>query len=485
MSIHVALSHATRYRYDRRVSVSPQVVRLRPAPHCRTRVLSYSLDVAPQHHFINWQQDPFSNYLARLVFPEKTDELLLKVDLVAEMSVYNPFDFFLEPIAETFPFRYPAHLEHDLRPYLAHGEAGPRLRQFLADVDRRPRRTVDFLVDLNRQLQHAIRYLIRMEPGVQTPDETLANASGSCRDTGWLLVQVLRHLGLAARFVSGYLIQLKPDVAALDGPSGAAADFTDLHAWCEVYLPGAGWIGLDPTSGLLAGEGHLPVACTPDPGSASPVSGSVDECEVAFDHTMSVQRIFESPRVTKPYTEAQWSAIDRLGHQVDADLKRLDVRLTMGGEPTFVAVEDRDAAEWNTAALGPKKRGYATELLHRLREKYGAGGFVHFGQGKWYPGEQLPRWALSVCWRADGQPCWSDASLFADERTPGGFGAGDALRFITALATRLGLDPKFVIPGFEDAWYYLWRERRLPTNVDPFDSRLDDEMERARLRRVF
>jgi uncharacterized protein (DUF2126 family)/transglutaminase-like putative cysteine protease len=485
MSIHVALSHATRYRYDRRVSLSPQIVRLRPAPHCRTRVLSYSLDIAPQRHFINWQQDPFSNYLARLVFPDKTDELRLRVDLVAEMSVYNPFDFFLEPGAEIFPFRYDGQVEHELLPYLARAEAGPRLRQFLGNIDLRPRRTVDFLADLNRQLQRTIRYLIRMEAGVQTPDETLASASGSCRDTGWLLVQILRHLGLAARFVSGYLIQLKPDVPALDGPSGAAADFTDLHAWCEVYLPGAGWIGLDPTSGLLAGEGHLPVACTPEPGSAAPVSGSVDPCEVQFDHTMNVQRIVESARVTKPYTDAQWSAIDQLGRRVDADLEQLDVRLTMGGEPTFVAAEDRDADEWNTTALGPRKRGYATELLHRLRERYGAGGFLHFGQGKSYPGEQLPRWALSVFWRADGQPCWDDARLFADERAPCGFTRGHALDLITALATRLGLDSKFVMPAFEDAWYYLWRERRLPTNVDPFDSRLDDEMERARLRRVF
>ena len=485
MSIHVALSHATRYRYDRSVSLSPQIVRLRPAPHCRTRVLSYSLQIAPQRHFINWQQDPFSNYLARLVFPDKTDELLLRVDLVAEMSVYNPFDFFLEPGAQIVPFRYDAQVEHDLLPYLARAEAGPRLRQFLSNIDLRPRRTVDFLVDLNRQLQRTIRYLIRMEPGVQTPDETLASGSGSCRDTGWLLVQILRHLGLAARFVSGYLIQLEPDVPALDGPSGAAADFTDLHAWCEVYLPGAGWIGLDPTSGLLAGEGHLPVACTPEPSSAAPVSGSVDPCEVRFDHSMSVQRVVESPRVTKPYTDAQWGAIDQLGRRVDADLERLDVRLTMGGEPTFVAVEDRDADEWNTTALGPRKRGHATELLYRLREKYGAGGFLHFGQGKWYPGEQLPRWALSVFWRADGQPCWNDARLFADERAPGGFTRGHALDLITALATRLGLDSKFVMPAFEDAWYYLWRERRLPTNVDPFDSRLDDEMERARLRRVF
>ena len=483
--IHVALNHVSRYRYDRRISLSPQIVRLRPAPHCRTRVLSYSLDVAPQGHFINWQQDPFSNYLARLVFPEKTQELLLTVGLVVEMSVYNPFDFFLEPSAETFPFRYESHLEHDLRPYVAHGEAGPQLRRFLAAIDQRPRRTIDFLVELNQRLQRQVRYLIRMEPGVQTPEQTLEDASGSCRDTGWLLVQILRHLGLAARFVSGYLIQLKADVQTLDGPAGAASDFTDLHAWCEVYLPGAGWIGLDPTSGLLASEGHIPVACTPEPGSAAPVSGSVDECEVHFDHSMAIQRILESPRVTKPYTEAQWRAIDDLGHQVDADLDRLDVRLTMGGEPTFVATEDRDADEWNTAAVGPKKRLYATELLHRLRDRFGAGGFLHFGQGKWYPGEQLPRWALSVIWRSDGQPCWNDPSLFGDERKASSYAQGDALGFITALATRLGLDPQFVMPGYEDTWYYLWRERRLPINVDPFDSRLDDELERARLRRIF
>jgi uncharacterized protein (DUF2126 family) len=485
MSIHIALNHVTRYRYDRRIGLSPHIVRLRPAPHCRTRVLSYSLDVAPDPHFINWQQDPFSNYLARLVFPDKTEELKLTVDLVAEMAVYNPFDFFLEPDAEVFPFRYEAHLEHDLRPYLARAEAGARLHQFLETLDYRPRRTIDFLVELNQRLQHSIAYLIRMEPGVQTPDETLRIGSGSCRDTGWLLVQLLRHLGLAARFVSGYLIQLKPDVASLDGPSGATADFTDLHAWCEVYLPGAGWIGLDPTSGLLAGEGHIPVACTPDPGSAAPVSGNVDKCEVTFEHSMGLQRIYESPRVTKPYTEEQWMAIDTLGRQVDADLQRRDVRLTMGGEPTFVAIEDRDADEWNTAALGPRKRNYAAELLHRLREKYAPGGFLHFGQGKWYPGEQLPRWALSAFWRADGVPCWHDASLFGDEREPGGFGEVHAREFIRSLAARLGLDPNFAIPGYEDVWYYLWRERRLPVNVDPFDSRVDDEMERARLRRVF
>jgi uncharacterized protein (DUF2126 family)/transglutaminase-like putative cysteine protease len=485
VSIHVALNHVTHYLYDRRVGLSPQVVRLRPAPHCRTPVLAYSLRIEPEQHFINWQLDPFSNYLARLVFPEKTTEFKVTVDLVAEMAVYNPFDFFLEPAAESFPFEYENGLRHDLQPYLAKDPLTPRWREFIASIDRKRTRTMDFLVALNQRLQRDIRYLIRMEPGVQTPEETLANAAGSCRDTGWLLVQTLRHLGLAARFVSGYLIQLKPDVKALDGPSGTEADFTDLHAWCEVYLPGAGWIGLDPTSGLLAGEGHIPVACTPEPSTAAPVSGSVDEAEVEFSHSMKVTRIYEAPRVTKPYSEEQWSDVVTLGRAVDADLQSMDVRLTMGGEPTFVSVDDRDGAEWNTAALGPTKRGYATDLVQRLRAKYGADGFLHFGQGKWYPGEQLPRWALSVYWRADGQPCWKDPALFADERQPSHYATPDAQRFIERLARHLQLDTQHIAPGYEDVWYYLWRERGLPVNVDPFDSRLDDELERARLRRVF
>ncbi|WP_227458573.1 DUF2126 domain-containing protein [Cupriavidus pauculus] len=485
MATHVALNHVTHYRYDRPVQLSPQVVRLRPAPHCRTPILSYSLRIEPVQHFVNWQQDPFSNYLARLVFPEKTTEFRVTVDLIAEMSVYNPFDFFLEPSAEQFPFAYEPGLAHDLAPYLVKDEATPRFASFVASIDRTPRATLDFLVALNQRLQQDIRYLIRMEPGVQSPETTLENGSGSCRDSGWLMVQTLRHLGLAARFVSGYLLQLTPDVKAVDGPVGAEADFTDLHAWCEVYLPGAGWIGLDPTSGLLAGEGHIPLACTPEPGSAAPVSGAVDECEVQFAHHMSITRIYESPRVTKPYTDAQWIAIDAAGHAVDRQLRDLDVRLTMGGEPTFVSARDRDGAEWNTDALGPTKRGLATELVHKLRARYGAGGFLHFGQGKWYPGEQLPRWALSICWRADGEPCWRDPALFADERAPEHYTSADAQRFLQTLTRRLGLDVGCIQPGYEDVWYYLWRERKLPVNVDPHDTRLDDELERARLRRVF
>ena len=487
MSIHVALNHVTHYAYDRLVSLGPQVVRLRPAPHSRTRVLSYALKIEPGEHFINWQQDPFANYQARLVFPEPTRQFKVTVDLVAEMAVYNPFDFFLEPHAEKAPFTYAKAQAQDLAPYLAPAPLGPQLRAYMAGIDRSARPTVDFLVALNQKLQSDIRYLIRMEPGVQTPEETLTLRSGSCRDSSWLLVQVLRQLGLAARFVSGYLIQLKADVKALDGPSGADADFTDLHAWCEVFLPGAGWIGLDPTSGLFAGEGHIPLACTPEPSSAAPVEGGVGKCEVSFSHHMAVQRIHESPRVTQPYTEDQWQQVLALGEQVDRDLDTHDVRLTMGGEPTFVATENRDAPEWNIDALGPAKRRYATELVHKLRERYGQGGFLHFGQGKWYPGEQLPRWALSIFWRTDGQPTWEDTRLFADESQAGDcrYTAQDAQAFTHELARQLGLVSDWITPGYEDTWYYLWRERRLPVNVDPFDARLDDAMERERLRRVF
>jgi uncharacterized protein (DUF2126 family)/transglutaminase-like putative cysteine protease len=447
--------------------------------------LSYSLEVQPTGHFINWQQDPQANYLARLVFPDETRELRIEVDLVAEMSVINPFDFFLAPYAEQFPFKYESNERRELVPYLVKAPATPLIADYLAAISRERCRTIDFIVGINQRLAQDIRYLIRLEPGVQLPEETLAKRSGSCRDSAALLVQLMRHMGLAARFVSGYLIQLVPDVKALDGPVGAKEDFTDLHAWCEVYLPGAGWIGLDPTSGLLAGEGHIPLACTPEPSAAAPVSGEVDECETSFEHRMSLQRVWEAPRVTKPYSDAEWSSIDAVGRAVDADLETQDVRLTMGGEPTFVSIDDPDGAEWNTAALGPEKRRLAADLYHRLKNKYAPTGLAHFGQGKWYPGEQLPRWSLNCYWRKDGEPLWANSHLIADERTPYTVTEDTAQRFLVRVAEELGLDPKFVFPAYEDAFYYLWRERRLPANVDPLDSRLEDPMERARLAKIF
>ena len=485
MAIRIGLHHHTRYRYDRLIRLGPQVVRLRPAPHARTAVTAYALRVLPAEHFVNWQQDPHGNHLARFVFPEPTRELEIDVDLVAELAVVNPFDFFLEPSAESFPFEYEPALAADLESFRRRETAGPRLRAFLQSVDRSPRRTIDALVDLNRRLAAEVAYVIRMEPGVQTPEETLELHRGSCRDSAWLLVQVLRHLGLAARFVSGYLVQLVADVKPLAGPAGPAADFTDLHAWAEVYLPGGGWIGLDPTSGLLAGEGHIPLACTPEPAGAAPISGLMDRCETEFSFSMSVERLHEDPRVTKPYTDAAWADIVDLGRHVDGALAAGDVRLTMGGEPTFVSLDDPDGAEWNVAALGPAKRRLAGRLVRRLQARFAPGGLLHFGFGKWYPGEPLPRWALGCWWRRDGEPVWTEPALVAEDDRDYGVGAADAARFVAALAERLGVDGRCALPGHEDVWYHLWRERRLPTNVDPFESRLDDPDERARLARIF
>ncbi|MEZ5628157.1 MAG: transglutaminase family protein [Rhodocyclaceae bacterium] len=489
MSIHVALNHVTEYHYDRPVKLGPQVIRLRPCPHSRTPVHAYSLKVTPDDYFINWQQDPQSNWLARLVFPKPTTHFRIEVDLVAEMSVINPFDFFLEPHAEEIPFTYEAWQRHELAPYLyclpLDHDTAPLFADYLASIDRKPTRSVDFLVAINQRVQQDIDYTIRLEPGVQTPEETLQKRLGSCRDSAWLLVQLLRHLGLAARFVSGYLIQLTPDVKSLDGPQGTDVDFTDLHAWCEVYLPGAGWIGLDPTSGLFAGEGHIPLSCTPEPSSAAPITGGVDKCEVEFAHTMEITRVHEAPRVTKPYTEAQWSAIEALGHRIDEALVAQDVRLTMGGEPTFVSVDDPDGDEWNTEALGPTKRLLAADVFDRLRDKYAPNGLTHFGQGKWYPGEQLPRWSLNCFWREDGEPMWHNPALLASEKKQYGATTETADRFLRTVAEHLGLAPRHVFPAFEDVYYYLWRERNLPVNVDPFDARLKDPLERERLRRVF
>jgi uncharacterized protein (DUF2126 family)/transglutaminase-like putative cysteine protease len=486
MSIKASIYHLTHYIYDKPVILSPQVIRLRPAPHSKTKVLSHSLRVSPEGHFVNLQQDPYGNYLARYVFPEPVTELKIEVDLVADMTVYNPFDFFVEESAEFWPFDYPEDLRDDLSIYRKPDPAGPKLQAFLDTIDRSRQKTVDMVVALNTRLQSEIGYVIRMEPGVQTPEETLTSALGSCRDTGWLLVQILRHLGFAARFVSGYLIQLAPDLKSLDGPSGTEVDFTDLHAWCEVYITGAGWIGLDPTSGLLTGESHIPLAATPHYRNAAPISGGFfGQAETDFAFDMKVMRVSEHPRITKPFPQDSWEHLDRLGEEVDAFLSAQDVRLTMGGEPTFVSIDDFQSDEWNTAAVGPQKRALADTMIRRLRERFAPGGFLHYGQGKWYPGESLPRWTFSLYWRKDGRPIWRDPSLVAIERNDYKATIEDAGRLLAAIAVELDLVPDNVQPAFEDPAEWIVKEANLPENVDPLDSKIKDPEERNRIARVF
>ena len=484
MSIDVAIRHRTRYRYDRRIALSPHVVRLRPAPHCRTRILSYSQTVSPAQHFLNWQQDPFGNWMARLVFPEKTDHLFVEIDLIARLEAINPFDFFLDDDAQEAGFAYAPDLLSDLAPYMKADPVETRLRDFLRDAPANTGRTIDFMVAINQYVQSKVGYIVRMEPGVQTPETTLERCEGSCRDSAWLLVQALRTLGYAARFVSGYLVQLKADEAPVSGPAGPAEDFTDLHAWAEVYLPGAGWVGLDATSGLFAGEGHIPLAATPAPSSAAPIDGLLEKCEVTFDFDMSVTRVSEPPRVTKPVTDGQWAAIKGAGAAIDARLKARDVRLTVGGEPTFVSATDRDADEWTIAAVGPTKRDHADRFIRRLRDRFAPGGALQYGQGKWYPGETLPRWAFELHWRGDGAPLWRDPDLIARETETGADIAG-AEKFMRALCVKLGVPPAHAYPTYEDPGQFLLKEHGLPINREPGNNELSDPEARRRLARVF
>ena len=481
MALKVAIKHKTKYLYDRPISLSPHIFRLRPAPHSRTPIEAYSIKIKPENHFFNWQQDPFGNYLARIVFPEKTTELSVDVEIIADLKTINPFDFFVEEAVENFPFTYSEDLKKELLPYLEKVESGPLLTDWLSKIDLTPKRSIDFLIGLNSDLYQHLNYTLRMDPGVQTCEETLSSKLGSCRDYAWLLVQTLRHLGLAARFVSGYLVQLKSDEKSLDGPSGPEEDFTDLHAWAEVYLPGAGWIGLDATSGLLAGEGHIPLACTPSYESAAPVSGMADFAETTFEFENSVTRIFESPRVTKPYTEEQWNAIYELGFKVEEELQENDVRLTMGGEPTFVSIDDMESEEWNTAADGEHKRELASKLSLRLMDVFGKGGVLHHAQGKWYPGEPLPRWLIGIHWRKDGEKIWNDPSLLASFSGKYELPENITETFLKTLAGFLGTSDESVAPAYEDAFYFLWEEGKLPIDIDPKKYNKDDSHLRRKL----
>ncbi len=472
MSIKVALEHRTTYRFGAPTQLYPHTVRLRPAPHTRTPIEAYSLTVTPSEHFLNWQQDPFGNWVGRLVFPSPARELEITVGLVVDLGVINPFDFFVEEYAETFPFTYDAELAADLGPYLAKPEdaPGPLFGEWLAGLPldlSTPQRTVNFLGALNSAVTARIGYSVRMEVGVLTPDQTLERGIGSCRDSAWLLVEALRHFGLAARFVSGYLVQLTSDDPAQGGPK---EDFTDLHAWAEVYVPGAGWIGLDATSALFAGEGHIPLSATPTPASSAPIAGATGPADVEFSFSNTVRRIHEDPRVTKPYAPGQVEALQRSGAAVDARLKAAGLALTMGGEPTFVSRDDMVSPQWTVAADGPEKRLAANRLAGALAERYATGGLVQRSQGKWYPGEPLPRWQIGLVWRPDGTPVWDDPARLADpydEAHASPDAAAQARALASAIAVDLGLPADQPLGCYEDPLAALAVEVRRPEGPPP------------------
>ncbi len=480
MSVTVSLSHNTFYRYPKGSQLSPQLIRLRPAPHTRTTVLSYNMKVTPEKHFINWQQDPFGNHVARVVFPEPVDNFSVEVDLAVDLVAINPFDFFLEEQAEEVPFAYGKELSLDLLPYLKPTEKFTgELSSWLDGCAPNGELTVPYLLTITAALAKLVSYEIRYEPGVQSCAKTMERKAGSCRDSAWLLVETLRHLGYAARFVSGYLVQLVPDSKPLSGPAGPEKDFTDLHAWAEVYLPGAGWVGLDPTSGLAAGEGHIPLVATPMPQGAAPITGTSSETAIDFRYENNVTRVQDDPRSTKPYSDKQWSEILALGETVDSRLAERNVRLTIGGEPTFVSATDSESDQWNTAADGKDKRQKADELARRLAKEFGHGTLLQKTQGKWYPGEELPRWQYNLIWRKDGKKLWSDPALLNENKKTST--VETAKKFADELSKQLQMKPDAFFPAYEDPLYGLWREASLPKDydIDPGDMSTKEQRQKV------
>lgn len=485
----VRIKHQTVYRYDEPALLGPHVVRLRPADHARTPLLSYNLAIHPEDAEVRWKHNPWGTKEARVSFPAERgiEQFELTVDASFDIHPVNPFDFFVDDEARFLPFEYDPSVARELAPFLR-AELGERTERFVASVPFEGN-TVDYLVKLNQSVASEVSYVIRMDPGVQTPEQTLEVGKGSCRDSAQLLVAALRGRGLAARFVSGYLIQLADEGNIPDLAKGVAADVVDLHAWCEVYVPGAGWIGLDGTSGLLCGEGHVPLAFASDPELAAPVSGSASRPADSFDFSMEIERLGHEPRPRRPYEEPAWAAILDAGETVDAALDELGLRLTCGGEPTWTSREAPGKPEWKTEALGGTKWSQGLRFARELRKRFGEGSVVLQRMGKQYPGESLPRWAIDILWRVDGVPIWRDAdrlalgslrSVGAAQRAPG---PDDAERFAEALCGLLDVPPALV-PAFEDPWHFVKEEALLPADVDPLEYDLDDDEDRRRLAQV-
>lgn len=493
--MRLLIQHRTTYVYPRPANLGPHVVRLRPATHARAHIEGFSLTV-PDEATVHWQQDPQANHVARLTFREgaRLRRFDVVVELTADIRPINPFDFFVDEYASALPFVYPEELRRSLAAYLdTSGPAfagGPLLDAFVAAHPGHGG-TVNYIVEMAGQVAANVRYVIREEPGIWTPEETLAQGRGSCRDTAVLMVAALRRAGLAARFASGYLVQLADEGMIPDQPRGVDRDVVDLHAWAEVYLPGGGWIGIDGTSGLLCGEGHIPLACTPSPALASPIDGTSDVVASELGFEMIVGRIGHEASPTTPYTEATWQALLEQAAAADALLVDDGIHLTLGGEPTFNSREHPDAPEWGPDALGESKWELGLILADSLRQRLAPGGLVFQRQGKHYPGESLPRWALDIIARRSGEPIWSDAPAAAKSVKTGATteaaGVADlaahAAAFAKDLAARLGF-AEYLQPAYEDPWHFLMAEASLPPDADALAADLSDPEDRRRLARV-
>jgi uncharacterized protein (DUF2126 family)/transglutaminase-like putative cysteine protease len=476
-AVRLLIQHRSRYTYPRPALLGPQVIRLRPADHARARIESYTLAIEPEHR-LHWQRDPHGNHVARATFKagQTTTALDILVEMTADISPVNPFDFFVDDRAKTLPFTYPDRLDAELAPFLDTGDPAYRMGRKATDLLQElpwSGDTIDVLIKLNSTVRERIAYVIRDEPGVWTPEETLANGRGSCRDVAVLLIALMRSRGIAARFASGYLVQLADEGMIPDEPKGVDRDVVDLHAWAEAYVPGAGWIGFDATSGLLCGEGHIALACTASPLAAAPVDGTSDVGATDVQFSTMIARLGHEARPTAPYTDDVWTELVAGGDRADAALEEAGLAVWIGGEPTFVAREGQAREEWQGGAIGPDKWARGRRLASLLKDKLSPGGIVLHRMGKVYPGESLPRWALDVIGRRDGTALWSGA--FRD--------GGSAQEVAAAIASELGVAAE-LHAAYEDPWEVLREEARLPANVDPRTAGLDDPEERRRLAKI-
>jgi uncharacterized protein (DUF2126 family) len=516
--VRVLLQHRSRYLYPRPTLLGPHLIRLRPAAHARAKIESYGLRVTEPGE-VRWQQDPAGNFVARASWADsRVPELEVSVELAVDIRPVNPFDFTLDGEADDTPFEY-GSLAFDLRPYLDTSDRafalGPLCKQFLEELPHKGR-TVPLIVEINRRINQRVRYVIREEPGIWTPEETLQQGRGSCRDSAVLLIAALRSRGLAARFASGYLVQLTDEGMLPDQPKGVSRDVVDLHAWAEVFLPGAGWIGLDATSGLLCGEGHIPLACSALPSLAAPIEGTSELRAEEVQFEVRIGRLGHEVRPTAPFTEEGWAALQAAGAKTDAMLRELGVSLTAGGEPTFNSRLHPNRPEWNGEALGTTKWEQGLLLARQLLQRLLPGGLLLLRQGKHYPGESLPRWTLELIGRKDLKPLWSVARDVW-QSAPGTPRSQEdaqllpqARKLIGEIARRCGLpddgprperaeradgarsDPigddrrsdGFIHEAFEDPWRFLQDEASLPVGVDPLAADLRSSEERRRLARV-
>ena len=480
--MRLLLQHDSLYRFPRPAALGPHQIRLRPANHARARIETYSLRVSEPAE-IRWQQDPSGNHVAHVTFPKGSNlpELAVRVEMAIDIRPVNPFDFFIDDRCQQSPFSYPEELRPELEPFLSTGDpalgGGPLLEAFLAKLPSTGK-TVDLVVELNRLVNECTRYVIREEPGVWTPEETLRQGRGSCRDSAVLLVSALRSRGLAARFVSGYLIQLTDEGMIPGEPRGVGRDVVDLHAWAEVFLPGAGWIGLDATSGLFCGEGHIPLACVASPALAAPVIGTSDVGADSFSFEMRVGRLGHEARPTTPYSEDTWKALLEGSDRADASLDEAGLQLTVGGEPTFNSRLHPEAPEWRSEAIGPTKWEQGVALAAELRDRLAPGAAILRREGKWYPGESLPRWALDVVGLRDGTRLWSGGGA-RREASPAA-----AEMLVRAIAARLQLADAAPMAALEDPWQHVRDEADLPPGVNALEANLADGEERRRLARV-